>query len=631
MGIDVFFVAQGRVLMTIKERVTKLQELMKENNIDIYVVPTDDFHHSECVADYFKSREFITGFTGSAGVAVIQAPSLPMIPKEGKDDECFKGFLTEGKTGLWTDGRYFVQAGLELADTGFTLYKMGEEGVPTLHEYIRGELKSGGTLGFDGRTIGVGEGLKLKKIVEEKGGRIVMDVDLVGAVWEERPALPTASVYLLDDKYTGQSAWEKLTKVREHMEKTTASVFFLTTLDDICWLLNIRGSDIPFVPFVLSYLMITKEEVVLYADKKKFKGEILDDFEKLGISIKGYHEIYKDVKNLSPDEVVLLDPEGVNFTLYSSLPTEVKVVKEQNPVMLMKAVKNQIEIENTRNAHIKDGVVNTKFMYWLKNHPNIATEDELSLARKLESLRKEQDLFIGTSFSPICAYQENGALCHYSASEASYKSLTGEGLLITDTGGHYLDGSTDITRTYVIGKATQEEKRYFTTVAKSMLRLSNLRFLYGCTGQNLDIIAREAFWQQGVDYNHGTGHGVGHVGGIHEPPITIHWKKRAHEPVAFEEYMVTSNEPGFYQEGKFGIRLENELVVRKGEKTPFGQFMYFETITFAPIDLDGIEPERMTEQEKEWLNHYHKEVVCKIGPYLTEEERDWLKEATREI
>ena len=598
--------------MTIKERVAKLQELMIENNIDIYLVPSDDYHQSEYVAQYFKAREFITGFTGSAGVAVIEA-------------------ITVGKAGLWTDGRYFVQGAIELADTGITLHKIGEEGVPTVHEYIRSELKPGGTLGFDGRTMGVAEGLELKKIVEEKGGNLIIDVDLVDAVWEERPALPSAPAYQLDERYTGQSVADKLTEVREQLKKVGADVFLLTTLDDICWLLNIRGSDIPFVPFILSYLAITEDKVVLYADKEKFSEQIVHDFQELGISIKGYHEIYQDVKTIPSSEVVLLDPDGVNFILYSNLPAEVKVVKELNPVIMMKTVKNQVEIENTRNAHIKDGVVNTKFMYWLKNHPDIGSEDELSLARKLESLRKEQDLFIGTSFSPICAYQENGALCHYSASEDAYKSLTGEGLLITDTGGHYLDGSTDITRTYVIGKATEEEKRYYTTVAKSMLRLSNLRFQYGCTGANLDVIAREAFWQQGIDYNHGTGHGVGHVGGIHEPPVAIHWKKRKHEPVVLEEYMVFSNEPGFYLEGKFGIRLENELVARRGEKTPFGQFMYFETITFAPIDLDGIQPELMTEQEKEWLNNYHKEVAKKVGPYLRSEEREWLKQATRAI
>ena len=595
--------------MTIKERVAKLQELMKENNIDLYVVPTDDFHHSEYVADYFKAREFMTGFTGSAGVAVF----------------------TSKEAGLWTDGRYFVQGALELADTGITLYKSGEEGVPTVLEYMKEKLKPGDTLGFDGRTIGVKEGLEYKAVVEEQGGRLVMDVDLVDRVWENRPPMPSAPVYPLDEKYTGRSAADKLAKVREQMKKAGASVFLLTTLDDICWLLNIRGSDIPFVPFFLSYLAITEEQVVLYAKKEKFEPQMVNELMERGVAIQGYDELYEEVKNIATDEVVLLDPAGVNFTLYSNLPEGVKVLKELNPVILMKAVKNPVEIENTRQAHIKDGVVNTKFMYWLKNHPNLAMEDELGLARKLESLRKEQDLFLGTSFSPICAYQENGALCHYSATEESNKSLAGEGLLITDSGGHYLDGSTDITRTYVIGKATEKEKKYFTTVAKSMLRLSNLRFLYGCTGQHLDVIAREAFWQQEVDYNHGTGHGVGHVGSIHEPPISIHWRKRAHEPVILEEHMVTSNEPGFYLEGEFGIRLENELVVRKGEKTPYGQFMSFETLTFAPLDLEGIAPELMTEQEKGWLNNYHKAVARKVGPHLTKEERAWLMEVTRAI
>ena len=595
--------------MTVKERIFKLQELMKESNIDIYVVPTDDFHHSENVADYFKARAYMTGFTGSAGVAVF----------------------TQESAGLWTDARYFIQAGLELADSGVQLHKMGESGVLTVLEYMKQELKDGGTLGFDGRTIGVKDGLEFKEIVEKKGGRVVMDIDLVDRIWEDRLGLSTAPVFSLEEKYTGKSVAKKLEEVRAHMDKVGASVFLLTTLDDICWLLNVRGKDIPFVPFVLSYLAIRKDGVTLYTNKEKFSSEIVDDFEKLNIFIEDYNGIYEDVKNLSKDDVVLLDPQGVNITLYSNLPNEVKVIKEMNPVILMKNLKNQVEIENTRNAHIKDGVVNTKFMYWLKNHPNINEENELSLAKKLESLRAEQELFVGTSFSPICAYKEHGAICHYSATEESNKSLEGEGLLITDTGGHYLDGSTDITRTYVIGNATKEEKKYFTTVATSMLRLSDVKFAYGCTGQHLDFAAREAFWRQGIDYNHGTGHGVGHVGGIHEPPIAIHWRKRAYEPVVLDEYMVFTNEPGFYLEAAFGIRIENELVVRKGEETAFGQFMYFETITFAPIDLEGIDVELMTEKERELLNNYHKEVAKKIGPFLTEEERAWLEGATREI
>ena len=595
--------------MTVKERISKLQELMKESNIDIYVVPTDDFHHSENVADYFKARAYMTGFTGSAGVAVF----------------------TQESAGLWTDARYFIQAGLELADTGVELHKIGEAGVLTVPEYIKEELKEGGTLGFDGRTVGVKDGMEFKKIVEEKSGHVVMDLDLVDRIWVDRPGLSTAPVFLLEEKYTGKSVAKKLEEVRAHMDKVGASVFLITTLDDICWLLNIRGKDIPFVPFVLSYLAIREDGVTLYANKDKFSSEMIDDFNKLKISIEDYNGIYEEVKNLMENDVVLLDPQGVNIVLYSNLPNEVKVIKEMNPVILMKNVKNQVEIENIRKAQLKDSVVNTKFMYWLKHHPKLSEEDELSVAKKLESLRSEQELFIGTSFPPICAYKEHGAICHYSATHESNKSLEGDGLLITDTGGHYLDGSTDITRTYVIGNATKEEKKYYTTVAISNLKLSDLKFIYGCTGQHIDLAAREPFWRQGVDYKHGTGHGIGHVGGIHEPPIAIHWIKRAYEPVVLEEYMLFSNEPGFYLEDAFGIRLENEVVVRKGEENVFGQFMYLETLTFAPFDLDGIDVELMTEQERELLNNYHKEVVKKIGPLLTDEEREWLIVATREV
>ena len=595
--------------MTVKERISKLQELMKGSNIDIYLVPTDDFHHSEIVGDYFKARAYMTGFTGSAGVAVF----------------------TQESAGLWTDARYFIQAGLELADTGVQLHKIGEAGVSTVPEYIKQELKEGGTLGFDGRTVGVKDGLEFKKIAEEKSGHVVMDLDLVDKIWEDRPGLSTAPVFVLEEKYTGESVAKKLEEVRAHMDKVGANIFLITTLDDICWLLNIRGEDIPFVPFVLSYVAIRKDKVTLYTNKEKFSSEIIHDFNQLNISIEDYNGIYEDVKNLLKDDVVLLDPQGVNITLYSNLPNEVKVIKEMNPVILMKNIKNQVEIENIRKAQLKDSVVKTKLMYWLKHHPNIREEDELSVARKLESLRSEQELFIGASFPPICAYKEHGAICHYSATEESNKSLEGEGLLITDSGGHYLEGSTDITRTNVIGKATKEEKKYYTTVAMSNLKLSDFKFVYGCTGHHLDVVAREPFWRQGVDYKHGTGHGIGHVGGIHEPPNAIHWVKRAYEPVVLEEYMVFSNEPGYYQEGAFGIRLENNVVVRKGEENEYGQFMYLETLTFAPFDLDGIDVELMTKQERELLNNYHKEVAKKIGPLLTEEERDWLRTATREV
>ena len=600
--------------MNIKERVASLRKRMQENEIDIYIIPTADFHNSEYVGDYFKTREYMTGFTGSAGTAVF----------------------TMDKAGLWTDARYFIQARLELADSGIQLYEMGEADVPTIHEFIKAELGKGAVLGFDGRTIGVTQGLKLKEIAKAKNGKIVFDKDLVDEIWTERPSLSSAPtdadlVYIHEEKYAGESVASKLIGVRDYMEKAGATVFLLTTLDDICWLLNIRGNDIPFVPFVFSYFVLTKEEGILYTNKDKFSPQIVKELEALKIYIEPYEDIYEDVKSYKENETVLLDPDGANITLYSNLPSDVKVIEKDNPVIIMKAVKNPIEIENTRRAHIKDGVANTKFMFWLKNHPNISSVTEMDAYDKLLALRLEQEYSLGFSFSGICAYKAHAAIPHYHCTQESCISLEGNGLFITDTGGHYLDGSTDITRTYVIGKATPDEKKHFTTVATSMLKLSDLKFAYGCTGQNLDVVAREAFWRQGIDYNHGTGHGVGHLGSIHEPPLILHWKKRGKEPVVFEEYMVLSNEPAFYLEGKYGIRIENELVVRKGEKTAFGQFMYFETITFAPIDLDGISPELMTDYEIELLNNYHEKVYEVISPFLTEEEKDWLKVATRKI
>ena len=582
---------------------------MKENKIDIYIVPTADFHNSEYVADYFKARQYMTGFTGSAGTAVF----------------------TKDKAGLWTDARYFIQARLELEGSDILLYESGEEGVPTVSEFLKEELPQGGSIGFDGRTIRAREGLTLEEIAESKKGKTVFDKDLVDEIWEKRSSLSTAAVYVYEEKYAGESVESKLLGVRDYMEKAGASIFLLSTLDDIAWLLNIRGKDIPFVPFVFSYLAITKEGGTLYANKDKFSPEIVRELGALGIHIKPYNDIYEDVKSYKSDEAVLLDPDGLNITLCSNLPSQVKQIQMDNPVIIMKAVKNPIEIENTRRAHIKDGVANTKFMYWLKNHPSVSSVTEIDAYDKLLALRLEQELSLGFSFSGICAYKAHGAIPHYHCSEETSVPLEGNGLFITDTGGHYLDGSTDITRTYVIGEATPDEKSHFTTVVSSMLKLSDLKFAYGCTGQNLDVIAREAFWRQGIDYNHGTGHGVGHLGNIHEPPVVLHWKKRGKEAVVFEEYMILSNEPAFYLEGQYGIRIENELVVRKGEKTAYGQFMYFETITFAPIDLDGISPELMNDYEIELLNNYHEKVYEVISPFLSKEEKDWLKVATRKI
>ena len=595
--------------MTIKTRIAKLREQMKEHQIDLYVVPTADFHQSEYVGAHFKARAYMTGFIGSNGTAVF----------------------TQAKAGLWTDGRYFIQAEQELSGSGVELYRMFEPEVPTILEFIKEELPVGGRLGFDGRVVGIKEGEEYYKEALEKGGTIVFDLDLVNSIWAERPDLPNALAYPFEEKYSGESTSSKLQRVREKMKEKGVNVHLLTSIDDIGWLLNFRGEDIENVPFTLAYLAVWLDRGDLYAVKAKFSPEMLQKFAQDNIHIHPYDGLYEDIKVYPTSDVLLIDPRRFNYTLYASIPEGGQVIQEENPTMLMKAIKNETEVSHTRQAHIKDGVAMTKFMYWLKNHPRQETITELSAAEKIEELRRQSADCLGLSFASICAYREHAALAHYSSTEESNVALTGDGLFLTDSGGHYLQGSTDITRTYAIGNITDQQKEQFTLVVMGMLHLSAAQFLYGCNGRNLDYAARRVLWERGLDYKHGTGHGVGHLGCIHEPPICIAWQKRGNEPPAFEEYMIVSNEPGIYVEGSHGIRIENELLVRKGIKNEYGQFMYFETLTFVPIDLDAINPEIMSAKEKEMLNHYHQLVYDKISPYLDADEQAWLKEYTKEI
>ena len=592
----------------IKDRIINLREQMKEHEIDLYIIPTADFHQSEYVGENFKAREYITGFTGSAGTAVF----------------------TKDKAGLWTDGRYFIQAEQELDGSGVALYKMFEPDIPTILEFIKAELPVGGKIGFDGRVVGIKEGEEYHKEAMEKEGTIA-DVDLMDIIWAKRPALPDASAYSFEEKYSGESTSSKLQRVREKMKEKGATVHLLTSIDDIGWLLNFRGGDIKNVPFTLSYLAVWPNRVDLYAVKAKFSTEMLQMFAQDNIHIHPYDGLYEDIKVYSTSDVLLIDPRRFNYTLYASIPEGVQVLQEENPTILMKAIKNETEVAHTRQAHIKDGVAMTKFMYWLKNHPRQETITELSAAEKIGELRRQSADCLGPSFDAICAYREHAALAHYASTEESNVPLTGDGLFLTDSGGHYLQGSTDITRTYAIGNITDQQREQFTLVVMGMLHLSAAQFLYGCNGRNLDYAARRVLWERGLDYKHGTGHGVGHLGCIHEPPIGIAWQRRGIEPPAFEEYMVVSDEPGIYIEGSHGIRIENELLVRKGIKNEYGQFMYFETLTYAPIDLDAINPEIMSANEKGMLNNYHQMVYDKISPYLEVDEREWLKEYTRKI
>lgn len=598
----------------VKERLSKLREAMKEADISCYIIPTSDYHNSEYVSEYFMVRKYFSGFTGSAGTLVV-----------GRD-----------KAALFTDGRYFIQAAKQLAGSGITLMKMGEPGVPTLKEYVGKELSEGENIGFDGRVVTAGEGASYEKTAKEKKGTVIFDCDLSEKIWQDRPALTATKAHVLEECYSGESTASKLSRLREAMKKEGAEVHLLTTLDDIAWLYNLRANDVESCPVLLSYALITETEAFLFAREEAFDEKTYDYLRENHITLKEYDSFYTYVSDIcknAPKKRLLICEKQINYRLKKEMGEMVTIIDKPNPTTLMKAVKNETEQENLRKAHLMDGVAVTKFMYWLKKNVGKIPMTEISAAEYLEKLRAENKSYIEPSFPTICAYGSNGAIIHYSAAPDSFAEISAKGMLMVDSGGHYSEGSTDITRTFILGEISEEMRSHFTLVARAMLRLKNARFLKGCKGVNLDILAREVFWEKGLDYKHGTGHGVGYLLSVHEGPNSFRYKplEGSNEDWEFEEGMVTTDEPGIYMEGSHGIRTENELLCRKAEKNGAGQFMYFEDLTYAPIDLDGLNVNAMEAKEKELLNQYHKQVFEKVSPYLSKEELVWLKEATREI
>ena len=592
--------------MKITERIAKLKELMKERGIDYYIIPSADYHQSEYVGDYFKGREWISGFTGSAGTVVV----------------------TQNEVGLWTDGRYFIQAEKQLQGSGITLFKMGEEGVPTFIQYIVNNIQSGETLGFDGKVLATNTVLDFEAKLKDKKVNFNFEFDLVGEIWRDRPSLPASQVFVLEEKFTGESIEKKLTRVRNILEEENCDVNIITSLDDIAWIFNIRGNDVKNNPVNLAYAAITVDKAVLYIGEEKLNSEVEKYLYKNGVEVRDYFEIYEDMERVSNSNIIMMDLNKVNYTIFKKLNPEIKVINRSNPSTIMKACKNKVELENLRNSHVKDGVAVTKFMYWLKNSIGKEEITEMSATQKLESFRKEQELYIEPSFDTIAAYESNAAMMHYKSTPETDRRLEAKNLFLVDSGGQYFDGTTDITRTFVLGECSEELKKHFTLVLKGMINLSKVKFLYGVTGTNLDILARQALWNIGIDYKCGTGHGVGFLLNVHEGPQGI---RVQYNPQVLEEGMNVTNEPGVYIAGSHGIRLENELIVQKAEKTEFGQFMKFETMTYAPLDLDGVIKELLSKEEIEYLNNYHQMVYEKVSPYLTLEEKEWLKEYTRAI
>ena len=595
--------------MTVAERLSALRKCMQDKHIDMYIVPTADFHQSEYVGEHFKARAYITGFTGSAGTAVIT--------------------LHDAK--LWTDGRYFLQAAKELEGTGVTLMKMFEPGVPTIEEYLEAELKSGQTLSFDGRVVSVGEGDAYASIAKKNGAKIDYQEDLIDAIWTDRPPLSEEPAWFLEEKYSGESSKSKLSRIRKEMEDAGCDTHIVSTLDDICWTLNIRGNDIDFFPLVLSYAIIRKDSFELYIDERKLDDKLKSILEKVGVTLHPYNAIYEDVKKLPENATVLIDKAKLNYAIFNNIPASVSIVNKRNPEILMKAIKNPVEVENIKKAEIKDSIAHVRFMKWLKENLGKIRITEISASEKLDEFRAEMGNFIRDSFEPISSYGPHSAIVHYSSSPETDVELKAGSLYLSDTGAGFYEGSTDITRTYALGEVPEKMKEDFTIVAISNLQLANAKFLQGSTGLTLDILARKPFWDRGLNYNHGTGHGVGYLLNIHEGPAGFRYKYRAGETEEIQEGMVITDEPGLYIEGSHGIRLENELLARKGVQNEYGQFLYFETITLIPFDLDAINPAILDEENKKLLNAYHKRVYEEIAPYLNEEEKAFLKKYTRAV
>lgn len=582
-----------------------LREVMKKENVDYYIIPSGDSHQSEYVPEYYKGRAYVSGFTGSAGTLLVGL------------EESY----------LWTDGRYFIQAEKELNGSGIKLMKMNIPGYPSLLEWIKNNIKEGKTLAFDGSTISVNEYKNYKELAKKNGFNIKMDKDFLNEIWSDRPELSKEKIFIHDTKYCGKFASEKLEEVRAEMTTLEGENYVVTSLDDIAWLFNIRGNDIAYNPVALAYALISDKEAVLYINEEKVTNDDKRILEAQGVTLKSYNDIYEDIKNVTGS--IIIDGAKVNGKLYSLISEDVKIIENLNITTSLKAVKNEVEIKNMEVSQVRDGVAMVKFIKWLKENVGKINATEISASDKLEEIRAKGENFKGLSFNTIAGYKDHAAMMHYSATEESQYELDSEGMLLIDSGAQYLDGTTDITRTFILGPITEEEKRDFTLVLKSHIALATTIFLKGTNGCNLDAIARRPLWRYGMDYKCGTGHGVGFFLNVHEGPQGI---RPFGNTIALEPGMILTNEPGVYKENKHGIRTENTLLVTKAFKNDeMGEFYKFDTISYCPIDLEGIDVSLLDEEEREWLNNYHRTVYEKLSPYLNEEEKKFLEKETRSI
>ncbi len=600
----------------IKDRLLRLRKKMAEEGIDYYMMPTSDFHNSEYSADFFKVREYFCGFDGSNGTLVVSA------------DEA----------GMWTDGRYFIQAENQMKGTGVILFRMLEPGVPTITEYLLKNMKEGQVLGFDGRVVSTSIGENLEKKLADKKVTLKFDKDLAEEVWTERPALPCHDMYVLSDELCGMSFKEKLSVVREKMAEAGCEFYLLSKLDDIMWLTNLRGNDVECNPVALSYAIITGDEFTLFVQEKEITDSVRQYCDREGIVLKDYHSLISEVEKTSMSGNVLVDKRNTNFLTYKTLVKKAEEAKvflknEKDPTELLKACKNDTEIKNIREVYVRDSAKLTEFIYWVKSNVGKTEITEYSAAMKLDSMRAELPGFIELSFPTISAYNANAAMAHYEATEDNYAVVKPEGMLLVDSGGTYMGGTTDVTRTIVVGEISDEIRRTYTATVVGMLRLANANFLEGCSGKNVDILARQCLWDMGIDYKHGTGHGIGYILNVHEGPQNIRWRFTPGQNEApLLPGMIVSDEPGVYIEGEYGIRIENILEVVKGEENEYGQFLHFAHLTYAPIDLEAIDKKYMEPRDVKALNDYHAEVYRRVSPLIKDAKiLNWLRQATREI
>lgn len=589
----------------VNQRINLLRAAMKENAISAYIIPGTDPHASEYIADYWKEREWISGFDGSAGTFC----------------------MTTTEAGVWTDSRYFLQGSEQLKGTEIKLMKQGLPETLEIIPWLSSKLKSGDKVGVNAELFSVNNFTAMKSELQLNGIELVA-IDLIQSIWENRPALPSNPFFVFDTQYTGKSIADKLSEVRNEMKKLHADIFVLSALDDIAWLFNIRGNDVDYNPVTIAFAMVENEKTTLFISPEKYDEKSEKYLIENSVTIKNYTEISSELQKISPNKAVLIDGGKFNQALFEMIPSSCPKRNAMSPVFKLKSVKNSVEMEGVRRAMIKDGVALTRFFIWFEENLGKNKMTEISISDKLKSFRATQDGFKGESFGTIAGYKGHGAIVHYKATPESDAEIEPKGILLLDSGGQYLDGTTDITRTIALGKPTEQVKKDNTLVLKGHIQLAMAKFPTNTRGSQLDILARKAMWDEAINYGHGTGHGIGHFLNVHEGPQNIRMDEN---PITLQPGMIISNEPGLYRTDEYGIRIENLVQVIPAEETEFGVFLQFETLTHCYIDTQLITTELLTEKERDWLNNYHKNVYKTLSPFLENDEKIWLEEKTKAI